>query len=576
MNINSIVNQINNAIQQGGSQNISEGALKANLQNGSQLLSSEAPGSVISGKIISLDGNDIVLSLGPNAMVNAKLEGSLIAQLGQNVSFIVNNQGNGKYSLSPLFENTNQSNTVNSALKAAGLPETPENQYMVKSMMQEGLSIDKQSLYNMAKAVSLNPDAEVLDLCKMTRLNIPTEPEMVQQFKNYCNFEHEVVNALKDISDSLSLSLPAAAEEISHADLEFVKNSLEILLKDTPVLEETLKEEVSISQDKDIQPGNEDTAVLKEEGSKEAVLPEEKTLEKEGKGLKELPGAEEKPSFNENIGVKEGNSVLKEMRNLEFSPSVLKGALDGSLTKNEFLKSVIRKIDESVLLEAEGKLPKESKEALKSLLDSDVFKDALKQKVVEKFSLEPREVGEEGKVSRLYERLSEQIKSLSDSVNLQGKGDTPFANSVNNLNSNVDFMNQLNQTFNYVQIPLKMNGQDSTGELYVYTNKKKLAESDGNVSALLHLDMDNLGPVDVHVTLNSSNNVRTKFMLKDDAALDLIEQNIHILNERLEKRGYNMSCEFAHTDEPKSIMDTIIESGRNISVISSGSFDARA
>ena len=82
--------------------------------------------------------------------------------------------------------------------------------------------------------------------------------------------------------------------------------------------------------------------------------------------------------------------------------------------------------------------------------------------------------------------------------------------------------------------------------------------------------------MDVHVTLNSANDVRTKFMLKDDASLDLIEKNIGILNERLEKRGYSMKCEFTHTDEPKSIMDTIIESSRNISVISSGSFDARA
>ena len=39
------------------------------------------------------------------------------------------------------------------------------------------------------------------------------------------------------------------------------------------------------------------------------------------------------------------------------------------------------------------------------------------------------------------------------------------------------------------------------GELYVYTNKKNLADNDGNVSAFLHLDMDHLGPVDVYVAM---------------------------------------------------------------------------
>ena len=562
MNINSIVNQINSSVQMTGQSPVSEGTLKAVLQNGSQMLSSEGPGGFISGKIVSLDGNEIVLSLGPNAMINAKLEGSLIAQLGQNVSFIVNNQGEGKFSLSPLFENTSQSNTVNSALEAAGLPATPENQYMVKSMMQEGLSIDRQSLYSMSKAVSLNPDAEVLDLCKMTRLNIPTEPEMVQQFKNYTNFEHEVVNALKDISDSLSESIPENPKEITKSDLEFIKNSLDIMLKDTGVTgnetEGMLIRENSVLGE-DIPAGEHENTELVKASSEETINVKEETT----------------------IDFKEEKGILKDMATLDFPPSVRKEAFEGTLTQTSFIKNVFSKVAESIVLEDEGRMPKENKEALKNILDSDVFKEALKQKVVDKFTLQPEEVAEDGRVSRLYEKLSEQIKSLSDSVNLQGKGDTPFAGAVNNLNSNVDFMNQLNQTFNYVQIPLKMNGQDSTGELYVYTKKKNLQNKDGNFSALLHLDMDHLGPMDVYVAMQNYTKVNTHFYLQTDELLDFVESHIDELNKRLEALGYNANCQVTQknpSDGIKPITEEFMkvdESDKPIQV-SKMCFDVRA
>ena len=170
---------------------------------------------------------------------------------------------------------------------------------------------------------------------------------------------------------------------------------------------------------------------------------------------------------------------------------------------------------------------------------------------------------------------------MSEAFQMADKADSAGAKSVNNLQSNVDFMNQMNQMFTYVQLPLKMAGNEAHGDLYVYPNKKSLAKKDGNVSALLHLDMENLGPLDVYVTMNTSQNkVSTNFTLKDDAALDLIAENIHILNERLEKRGYSMKANFKikGEEEPEetNIMEEIIKQSKNISVLSRTSFDMRA
>ena len=136
-------------------------------------------------------------------------------------------------------------------------------------------------------------------------------------------------------------------------------------------------------------------------------------------------------------------------------------------------------------------------------------------------------------------------------------------------------MNQLNHMFTYVQIPLKMQGKNANGELFVYTNQKSLSKKDGSVSALLHLDMEHLGSVDVHVSLNNQK-VSTRFYLQDDSALDLIARNISILNKRLEERGYSMNAEFINKEENTTVMDEILKQGKNVSVLAGYSFDARA
>lgn len=73
--------------------------------------------------------------------------------------------------------------------------------------------------------------------------------------------------------------------------------------------------------------------------------------------------------------------------------------------------------------------------------------------------------------------------------------------------------------------------------------------------------MEHLGSLDVYVAL-SNQKVSTKFYLADDSALDLIMQNINILNERLESRGYSMSAEFVSRDEKTNVMDEILKQGK--------------
>ena len=106
-------------------------------------------------------------------------------------------------------------------------------------------------------------------------------------------------------------------------------------------------------------------------------------------------------------------------------------------------------------------------------------------------------------------------------------------------------------------------------------------KKDGNVSALLHLDMPHLGMVDVHVAMQAQR-VSTKFYLQDESMMDFMEEHMDLLTARLEKRGYqaNVQMVVKEKDENETtIMHEILKQDKNIpeiSKIATRSFDVRA
>lgn len=175
------------------------------------------------------------------------------------------------------------------------------------------------------------------------------------------------------------------------------------------------------------------------------------------------------------------------------------------------------------------------------LFSGSKFRNLLSEQLKNNWMLRPEEVASPGKVEEMYRRLDRQLKSLGSALENAGQTESTAYRAVTSMSQNVDFLQQLNQMYTYVQLPLHMQQRDGHGELYVYTNKKKLTEKDGTVSALLHLDMDYLGPVDVHVSMKNSK-VSTRFYLRDDEIIDFMSVHMDVLTKRLQKRGYDCTC----------------------------------
>ena len=116
------------------------------------------------------------------------------------------------------------------------------------------------------------------------------------------------------------------------------------------------------------------------------------------------------------------------------------------------------------------------------------------------------------------------------------------------MQERLDFMQNLNEMFSYAQIPLKMSSNEMNSELFVYLNKKKLQDKKEDVSALLHLDMDHLGPTDVHVSLRG-NMVHTKFYVEDEVSARILDEHMTMLEKAVNDNGFSLSNEVI-TREP--------------------------
>lgn len=552
MRLSSLFTQGNQQIQE-NSRDMSFSTLEKGLRNGMKEMEGKMPGQSVTGEVIEADGQDILLAIGKNQLLRARLSLAMDVEAGQQLTFGIKSIGGMKVVLSPLFENMTSGSGAEKALELAGLPRNEETMKMVEAMMKEGMKLDPDSLSSMYRTVNAHMDADINTLVQLNRMGLPVTEENITQLQSYKNYEGQVTEGVKILMGEVAEQLSSLAASDNPED---VFTFLKVVLGEPSGTENVQTEENMAGDDNAIQT------------FKNAVMTE---APEENAGKEKLPFM---PGMAEQAGEKGLGMALSDvLQKAGFSEETVNACLKGELPAKELLTELGR-------LVKDGRLSTEQKNGILELLKDNEFLENLKKGLTEKFLLTPDEVGEDGQVEKLYERLDSQLSRMNQALQGMAKENPALSQSIQNLSSNVEFMNQLNQMFTYVQLPLKLSGQEAAGELYVYTNKKNLAKKDGQVSALLHLDLEHLGEIDIHVSLRDSH-VSTKFCLSDEKALDLVAANIDTLNQRLMKRGYSVDASFEQKDKAQHPIDEMLDRDKKVSskekvLISSSSFDARA
>ena len=484
----------------------------ANTEQVNRQIRALVPGQTLRGEVVSREGNNAQIRLLQDVLVDAKVDADIRLELGQNITFQVKNNGQ-TLNLSPLFTNMATEGTVLKALDMASLPVNENTVAMTKQLMDAGLPIDKNTLQQIWHESNAFPDAEILDLVNLHRVELPVTEENITQMASYRNLTHQLTAGIAETGESLTNMLQGLVES---GDIEqaatIYSEVLELL-----AFEDAAGETVTGQQQTE--------GPLPEPGVDVTVTPEE---------AEQMPV---QPSATAPEAVPGQKTIIEEPT--ETAPG------NGQTIKEN---PGAEKTQEAPQLQNLQKLLKQGLETkdiplLRSILHNSKVAELPAKLLADRWSIKPEDVESPEKVEELYQKLGKQLKGLSNLLEENGQRGSSAYQNVTNLSQNVDFLQQINQTYAYIQLPLHLRqGEHKTGELFVYTNKKNLAKKDGQVSALLHLDMEHLGPLDVYVTLKDTK-VSTKFYVQNDAILDYLEANMDVLTERLQKRGYDCKCE---------------------------------
>ena len=542
-------------------------------------------GGTIQGKVVSVadgEGGEKIatISIGDN-VINAKLSEGMGLREGQTLNFSVRSTGSSGVTITPLYENTSVDQSTLKALTAAGIEINNDTVQMVKDMMEAGLPIGKDALLEMNKNLSTYPNTSISTLVEMKSLGIPINDNNLVQFESYKNYEHQVTSAMEDIMNEL----PGAFSELTASGND--KAALDLYGSVLKLFSEGEGQSTSQTQAASAEVPLPNAAEAAQQ--QEAVNPESGQVQVQGEKVV-TDGSQAQTANTVANGNVLSESFIADLKNL--------GVPEEAIKNYENALKELGKNPEGDNPAAQAKLETAQKELLKELSAaferSDITSDQtaqtwknvfsnndytklLKDNMSAQWHLKPGEVEKKENVEQLYQRLGNQVKGLTNAIEQHLGAESKLGQTANNLQNNLNFMDQLNQMFQYVQLPLQMAGQNVHGDLFVYKNKHKKVSEDGSVSAVLHLDMEHLGPLDVYVKMKDTK-VSTNFYVADESILDLINDNIHILNERLEKRGYTMSVKMMLHDEMDG-QDAAVDEMLDVMktpLLSTASFDARA
>lgn len=623
MQITDIMNQYNRNLANGvetpsGSQGMKQ--VVSSLQE-------MAVGNVFEGSIQHMENGVATLGLADGKTVQARLDSGVTVRQGESMFFQVRSNNGMQIAIRPFSNGLNANPTLLNALKAANLQANAKMVTMVNTMMEQAMPIDKQSLAHMAKLVMGNSTMDITSIVQMAKLGIPVTEEMAAQFENYKSDQYAILDQLETIMETLPEQLAdggLSQKELLDLNRQMIKIFLGGMEQTEGADEAVLdaKQPAGAADGASQGAGGKTEAVLdgkepaqaagkealledalnqvksglqagKADGKEAALLQESSTLAEEGK-LQE--------NDREGILAKDsGKEILQEGKQTQETyarPDSLKYALsDAQLQQLSRHLSKIPELSKNPALFQDGQLSGEltskevlqlleqalssdspfSKQALGSLFSSKAYRALVRNVMERQWLLRPEELETEHKVGELYQRLDRQMGQMERALKDFGQNTQQLSDTASNVRENIQFMNQLNQTYAYVQIPLKMAGQNAHSDLYVYTDKRKKHEKDGELTAFLHLDLDHLGSTDVSVKMRQKK-VSTNFYLKDDISYQLLLEHLDELEQRLENKGYQVKIHVSNQEEKVNFVEDMIKQGAPSAggMVHRYSFDVRA
>lgn len=552
MQISNLVSQYNNSVANGEPMTGAKGVEKLVSS-----LNEMSKGMIFEGTVSSVRGNQVKLALSNGQQILARLAGKFSFEQGQSVFFQVKNNDGGTIEIKPYTVDGEGANlTLMDALKAAGLPVDGTNLSMVNKMMEEQMPIDKISLNQMYQLVQDNKGINVTTLVELKRLGIEINQVNAAQFENYANDKQAITIAM----DSLIEELPNAlsAEDLSMYKLvSQARDILNIVTDGLPEDAFISNEDADMSQYEAIMRDNQSAPVVKKYFNIAELFESLNSVSGESQDIQTtqkinnssvidnifLQGNEAKSNT---IGFILSDKQIEELN--EQVRKLLPDLQENNISLYSEDSSVVGILNDiNSMLE---NTPANA-DALRQLFSGEAFKLMLKETLEQQWMIKPGDLEKNPKkIDGLYDKIEKQIINMENILKTSGVVNPKAEALADNIRGNIEFMNQINEAYTYMQVPLRMNEGNASGQLYVYTNKKSISDPDKELSAFLHLDLEYLGGTDVSIKM-LHRKVTTNFYLDSDESYAMVKQFLPVLEKRLQDKGYN--CELTVNSDSKQM-----------------------
>lgn len=573
-------------------------------------------GQTLRGVVSDIHGNEITLSMEDGSSFTGKLPDANQYSIGQKAAFLITSLDDntiymkattGAYLL-------DMEDTVAQALEEAGLPRSTRNLDVVRSLLANQQSISRENIMASIKLCAQYPDADVNSVITMRRLGMPMTETSVKQFENYQNQTHQLLYKMDSLGDSIAQMLQSIGSQIPRFAKEAGNQLLTLALEGNPTPEEQiLTAQMADAASESLLPETDDEgnplaaetaseeaaddsqSAANLETAEEAVPPEAQQQTPEAETASPLARMRQlfsaitdgnaaarsamseagmtedfrTPFIHEQTGFilspEERTSFSEQLKEFPLSEEVKAGLADGSVTAREFLTEI------------KQAFPHMTDEQAGALLTSKAFQKIVKGQFLSNWTISPEHLKKEGALEEVYEKMSKQFDALSHfSETVLGKDVfKQLSNTASDMNDNLNFMKTLNETFQYVQLPLKLQNQNTHGDLYVMTRKEALKKDPKDLKVLLHLDMDHLGTLDIQIARENTA-VSLKFFVSTEETLHLLNRNMELLNDAINQQGYACTSELSMKEKDVDIVNDFIAQETPVGDMKRYNFDLRA
>ncbi len=540
--------------------------------------------SIVKGEIIDLRYQEVKIRLEPSGQViSAKLSGEVPLSIGQSAEFVVSDEADGVITLRYVqTSNSSVNDILHKALYASGLTASERNLSIVQELLNYQMPVDKNTILQLIKLTSAHPDVNSSTLVLMHKNGLPINLANIAQFEAYQRGMHQILNQLKSLigqistisSDNTTFSKNVISHDIMQANNDMVPEESypTSSINNAPSNNVNLNNMINLHRELL-------TLVIDEEGRNEQISPD--TL------IGSILMNDDMTKLRHTLLGKLSDSSLY---NKEAVESIQNQLSNGSMTFESLLtlvhdlydsdsslfpsdKSMVMLHIADAFISMSSQLSSSDREKLVNLLKSDAHKEILIEALHQRWTLSPEELTKGNKVKEFFSRLEKDIESL-DKLTDSFSFSSEIKSSISKLQNNLQFMRDLNELFLYLQLPIRFKEQDAHGDLYVFTRKNQKHRDKEDLNVLLHLDMTNLGSIDIHMSMR--NHLVNAIFYIEKSSEQIISEHLHELAQILSKKGYQLHAKTQISESKPDFITDILQSDAPSSSTHRYTFDIRA